>query len=196
MLEQPAGSHNMAAFTPSLQQNIGFRITLQSVKPHSPAETVQAVWQIIVSEWFPGRQGYRPGFKSPTLVNNNNVSGFTRVQVKALAENPPEDWDERQILLVECNPPSSNTASSWHDTIIGQFREDLSQNLSESGRLFGALAVGKKVRFYQFDGKASPGQTLVQLHQDTLDLEDPSDIVQVENMLSYIKENAWQWASL
>ena len=62
-------------------------------------------------------------------------------------------------------------------------------------RLLGAVAIGKKVRFYRFDGKKPYEQQIVQLHQGTFDMGTPDGIAQVEDMMSYIKENAWQWAN-
>ncbi|KAJ5799779.1 uncharacterized protein N7518_001847 [Penicillium psychrosexuale] len=118
------------------------------------------------------------------------------IQVKALISNPKssEDIMERQILLVECKRPSRDTPLGWDDTITGQFLDDLSQTLNFSERLFGAVAIGKKVKFYQFDGKAQVGQQLAPLHQGILDMDDPNGCSQVEGMMNHIKANAWQWA--
>ncbi|PYI01467.1 hypothetical protein BO78DRAFT_401289 [Aspergillus sclerotiicarbonarius CBS 121057] len=174
---------------PSLQNNIGFLNTLQSVTPQILAETVQQVWQAIVTEWFPGRHGYKWSF-------HNTMADATVIQVIALEQNPltPNDWVERQIFLVECKPPSSDTPTGWDDTIIGQSRNHLSQALNPSGRWYAAVAIGLKVRFYQFDGTVPANQQLVQLHQGTFDMSESDGIVQVEDMMSYIKENGWQWA--
>lgn len=186
----------MAAYTPSLQLNPSFLNTLQLVKPHSLEETVQVVWQEIVTEWFPGRHGYKWGFKGSMLANNN-MPDVTVIQVRALVQNPQasQEWAEHQILLVECKHPSSNTPLGWHNTITGQFEDDLSETLNTSERLFGAVAIGKKVRFYQFNGRAPHNQKVVQLHQGTFDMDTANGITQVENMMNYIKANAWQWAS-
>ncbi|KAH8425419.1 uncharacterized protein LDX57_003172 [Aspergillus melleus] len=163
---------------PSLQNNIGFLNTLQSVKPHSPEGAVQYVWQAIVTEWSPGRDGYKWVFK-PATPGESNLPNVTVYQIKPLQN--AKEWDERQILRVECKPPSSE---EWHSTIATELN---------GKRLFGAVAVGKKVRFYQF-GRGPSGQAVVQLHQDTLDMDDSDDIVQIETWMDYIKMNAWQWS--
>ena len=47
------------------------------------------------------------------------------------------------------------------------FREDLSSTSNDSKKALGAVAIGKKVRFYRFDGKKPYEQQIVQLHQGT-----------------------------
>ncbi|KAJ6178041.1 hypothetical protein N7519_008502 [Penicillium mononematosum] len=175
----------MATYTPSLHDNLGFLSSLQSVKPHS-LDAVQSVWQSIVTEWFPGRHGYRPIFKGSTLANNTMPE--VTIQVWALAQNPSasQEWIERQILLVKCKCPSSNTPSCWDDT-IGQFEDEIAK---ASDRLFGAVGIGKEVRFYEFDGRKPPGQRLAQLHGGSFDMGNRNGITQVENMMNYIKANA------
>ncbi|RAK96807.1 uncharacterized protein BO80DRAFT_365600 [Aspergillus ibericus CBS 121593] len=118
------------------------------------------------------------------------------IQVMAMRQNPRDSahWAERQILLVECKRPSSDTPAGWENTIHGQFLDDLSQTLNASERIYGAVAIGSKVRFYRFDGTAPANQQLVQLHQGTIDMCAPNGIGQVESMMNYIKANGWQWA--
>ncbi|KAI9045252.1 uncharacterized protein KD926_009666 [Aspergillus affinis] len=122
----------------------------------------------------------------------------TVIQVRALVQNPrvSTEWAERQILQVKCKRPSRDTPRGWDDTISAQLHDDLSQTLNDSQRLFGAVAIGKKVRFYRFDGRAAtPSQEIIQLHQGTFDMDDPNGVAQVESMMDYIKANGWQWAS-
>lgn len=101
--------------------------------------------------------------------------------------------------VVLCKRPSSDsdTLLDWDDTMQNHFLHHLSLNSNSSGteRLFGAHAIGKKVRFYRFDGKSHPDQRLAQLHQDTFDLEKANGSAQVEGMMNYIKTNAWQWVT-
>ena len=179
----------MATYTPSLQRNLGLLNTLQLLKLHNPDETISQLWQPIVTEWFPLHDGYTYRF------------GVSYIRVIALAPGPSESnesgWLERGVFLVECRRPSSDsgTESNWSDTVNNQFREDLSSTSNDSKRVFGAVAIGKKVRFYRFDGKKPYEQQIVQLHQGTFDMGTPDGIAQVEDMMSYIKENAWQWAN-
>ncbi|PYH52450.1 uncharacterized protein BO96DRAFT_484951, partial [Aspergillus niger CBS 101883] len=77
----------------------------------------------------------------------------------------------------------------------GQFLDDLQQTLNHSEKVFGAVAIGTKVKVFRFDRKAPVNRMITLLHRDTLDLIIPSQLIQVENMLDYIKTNGWQWAS-
>ena len=58
-------------------------------------------------------------------------------------------------------------------------------------RPFGAVAIGKKVKFNQFDGKARFGQRLAQLHQGIFDSEKMSGAEQVVEMMNDIKTDRW-----
>ena len=180
----------MADSIPSLQNNIGFRRTLQLVKPHSPEDTVQQLWQAIVSSWFPSNEGYIWGIKG-SMVTEVDMPNNTVVQVKELAQDPEtsDGWSKRLILLVECKRPASDIPVAWDNTISAQCYNGLSQTNNNSGRLFGVVAIGRKASFYQFNGKALPDQQLVQLHQGTFDMSDPSGITEVDSMLNYIKVN-------
>ncbi|PLB38548.1 uncharacterized protein BDW47DRAFT_105035 [Aspergillus candidus] len=88
-----------------------------------------------------------------------------------------------------------DTPADWGDTARSQLKDDVSPSLHASDRLFGALAIGKKVRFYQFNGESLEDQKLVALHQGTIDMDESTGITHVENMLDYIKANRWNWAT-
>jgi hypothetical protein len=36
---------------------------------------------------------------------------------------------------------------------------------------------------------------MTQLHQGTIDMDDPNGVEQIEKIINYIKANGWQWAS-
>ncbi|KAB8237019.1 uncharacterized protein BDW43DRAFT_308031 [Aspergillus alliaceus] len=110
------------------------------------------VWQEIVSEWLPGREGYKWGFKDLTL----NMPDVAIIRVWALVQDPQvsDGWTECQILLIECKRPSSDTSLGWHITLPAQLGDDLSQSPSFAERRFGTISIGKKLRFYRFDGRA------------------------------------------
>ena len=108
----------MATYTPSLQQNLGFLYTLQSLKPHSPDEAVTQVWQQIVTERFSPHGGHKYRF---------DVSSIGVIAVIPILANNENAWFERDVFLVECKRPSSDTTElNWSDTVNNQFREDLS----------------------------------------------------------------------
>lgn len=127
-----------------------------SVEPESHEEVVQMLWRMIVTEWFPGRQGYEYEIKAQVLANDN-APGVVIFQILALNPNPQDSEDvmERQILLIECKRPSFDTLSGWYNTITGQFFDDLTESGNTTNRLYGAVAIGKKVRFFRFDGRGA-----------------------------------------
>ncbi|KGO35837.1 Cytochrome b5 [Penicillium expansum] len=189
----------MAASTPSLQKNLVFLYTMMLMKPNSLEAAVQDVWQTIIGSWFYPSDGYKWSIKAPILANNNLPDG-TVIQVIQVFQIPAAtfEWIEHPIFIVLCKRPSSDTPSlDWDDTMQSEFLHRLSENSNSGGteRLFGALAIGKKVKFYRFDGKTQPNQRLAQLHQDTIDLEKANGPAQVEGMMNYIKINAWLWVT-
>ncbi|PLB53283.1 hypothetical protein P170DRAFT_434976 [Aspergillus steynii IBT 23096] len=186
----------MTSYTPRLQGNPGFFSALQLVKSQSLEEAVQYVWQTIISTWFNSLDGYTVSYKASTLANNNEPDGIAiRVMELAPKIELSTDFAERQILLVQCNRPSSDTPAGWDGIVENRFRDDLSQTLNDSEKLYGAVAIGTKVRFYRFDGKAPYNQQLTQLHAGAIDMNAPNGITEVENMMNYVKANGWQWAS-
>lgn len=133
----------------SLRNNVGFASALNLIKNDSLEETVQFLWNTIVVEWFPSSQGFRLGFKTPSLANNN-MPEVVVMEIRAVAHDYEiaGNYPESQILMIECKRPSADTPSQWNTALTGQFRDDLSQTLNRSERLFGALAIGKKVKFF------------------------------------------------
>jgi hypothetical protein len=181
---------------PSLQDHIGIASALSAIKPDSHEEVVQMLWQLIVIEWFPSRQGYKYGFKAP-LLTGNNAPDVIVIQIMERVPNPRAsgDFTERQIMLVECKKPSADTPAGWENTVNGQVFDDLSASGNPSNRLFGAVAIGTKVRFYRFDGNASTRQQqLVQMHGGTIDIATTAGVTQVESWMNHVKQQGWQWS--
>ncbi|KAJ5952159.1 Cytochrome b5 [Penicillium vulpinum] len=188
----------MASSTPSLRANIAFAYTMHLMKPDSLEAAVQDVWQTIVSQWFTSSGGYVWAIKVPILAKmpDDTVLRVTQgVQIPAgtfpLIEHP--------ILLVVCKRASSDSSKApldWDDAMQSHFLHHISETPnSEMGRLFGAVAVGTRVRFYRFDGKAELDRRLARLHQDTFNLEEFNGHAQVEDIMNSIKTNAWQWVT-
>ncbi|KAL3469478.1 hypothetical protein BJX99DRAFT_251965 [Aspergillus californicus] len=166
----------------NLFQNIGFQNALELIRPHILEETVQIAWQLILTEFFPGRVGFKYGFKSPILANNNMPDAMvTEVRLLPVFPGGPLGWYEQQILLVECKRPSLDTPDGLEDTLTGQFEDDLSQSLNHTGRLFGAIAIGTP--------KVRP------LHPFPYDMQNAIGIADVENELRRIRATGWQWAA-
>ncbi|KAL4937342.1 hypothetical protein BDV06DRAFT_232643 [Aspergillus oleicola] len=177
-----------------------YHMGMDAILPTSHEEPVQNVWQIIATTYFPAAAHYRYGFKAPILSNNNMPDAIV-IQIQPAQANPdprnPNDWTERQIMLIECKRPSLDTPGGWTATTEGQFDDDCSQTLNASQRLFGAVAIGRKVVFYQFDGTVGVGGAgrRVPLHPGTLDLDVQTDFVAMTQCMDQIKTQAWNWAA-
>lgn len=91
---------------------------------------------------------------------------------------------------MQARGPSHDTPSCWDGIGDSQLQDDVSETLNDSKKLFGAVAIGNGVRFYQFNGRAGDKPSLIQLHQGTFDMDTADGIVQVEHMMNYIKEIA------
>lgn len=171
------------------------------MKPNSLEQAVQdVVRQTIVSQWFTPSDGYKWNIKGPIFDSNNTPDG-TVIQVIQVVQIPAVtfEWTEHPIFLVLCKRPSSpgDTILDWDGIMQDRFIHHLSENSNspETKRLFPPIAVGKKVKFDLFDGKAQPDQRLAQLHQGLVDLKKANGSAQVEDMMNYIKTNAWQWVT-
>ncbi|KAJ5109267.1 hypothetical protein N7456_005942 [Penicillium angulare] len=173
----------MAAPTSFLLSNIAIENALGLIKPESLEQIVQLV---------PSSRWLQIWLQTPILANINDP-GAVVIQVSQLKPIFPEgSVEERQIFLVKCKHPSRDTPLGWDETENARTFDDLSQSLNTGGRLFAAVAIGTKVRFYKFYGTADrQDDRMSQLHRDIIDMDDPSGMVEVERMLSHVKENGW-----
>lgn len=94
--------------------------------------------------------------------------------------------------MVECKRPSLDTAAGWKNTLNGQVLDDLRECGNPSDRIFSAVAIGKKVRFYRFDGNAQ--QRMLPLHPGTIDMDAPTGLAQIDTMMNHVKQQGFQWA--
>ncbi|KAJ5356196.1 Cytochrome b5 [Penicillium concentricum] len=132
--------------------------TILLMKPHSPEATAQDVWQTIVSQWFTPFDSYRWGFKAPKPTNNTPDSIV--LQVIQVIEIPAVKFEliEHPVFIVVCKGPSSDSDTpDWDDIMQVEFIHRISENSnlnsSETERLFGAVAIGQKVKFIDLMGK-------------------------------------------
>ncbi|KAK2757005.1 hypothetical protein FQN54_004973 [Arachnomyces sp. PD_36] len=180
------------AAPPTLNGDAGFDSALSFIQSGSTEEVVQMVWNIITVTWFPSRQGFKWGFKSQSL-QNDNAPDVIVFQINMANPNPnAPQADELMIMQIECKRPSQDTPAGWAGALEGQVLDDLSTSGNPSDRLYGALAIGTKVMFYRFDGSAQ--QKITHLHPGKLDLTKPADRTQIEAWMTYVKQNGWQWA--
>ncbi|PWY71255.1 hypothetical protein BO83DRAFT_417869 [Aspergillus eucalypticola CBS 122712] len=99
------------------------------------------------------------------------------------------DLAERQIFIVECKRPSKDTPAEW-ESAKDQLLHYCEGNVNGTTRVFGATAIGTKVKFWRFD---YPRLTPLSAGDETYDLLDPRGSNQAEQCLNYIRNNGWNW---
>lgn len=181
---------------PSLHNRIAVLSALSAIEPQSKEKVVQMLWQVIINEWFPPREGYKYPIKTPVLTNDR--PDFVVLQIRAVILDPTREnqFIEHLILQIECKRPSFDTPSDWENTTDHQFLEYLEASGGDSNKMYGAVAIGKKVQFHRYDGtQGTTVQKLVPLHNEPIDFDQDGSYEQVEAMLNMIKATAWQWAT-
>ncbi|KAK1148046.1 hypothetical protein N8T08_010681 [Aspergillus melleus] len=176
---------------PPIERIPAIALPLQAIQSNSLEDTVQRLWEAIAGAWFPVLDGYNCRSKAATLTNNN-MPDIVVIQICVPAHGPANRYFERCILQIECKRPSLDTPTQWDNTIKGQFLDDLVATSNASNRLYGAVAIGKKVQFFRFDGTQM--QSLTPLSPEPFDLTTTPGLRQLERMMDYVKSTGWQWA--
>ncbi|KAL4783798.1 hypothetical protein BJX76DRAFT_357699 [Aspergillus varians] len=152
-----------------------YHLTLGAIQPESAENTVKDLWQVITSVYFPFNENYRVDF----FANDTSASVF---QIIPAAKNPnpeqPEDWVERQILQVEFRRPSVDNPANWQSMTEAGFHQQLAIPSNDNRKSFGAVAVGKKVKFFRCDG----ARVSVPLHQDPISLDAQEESSQLQSV--------------
>ncbi|KAL3478288.1 hypothetical protein BJX99DRAFT_256613 [Aspergillus californicus] len=171
-----------------------YHLALGAIKPGSYEEPVQDLWKAIVNTYFSWHENYRN--KSTGANQANDIQPNVKViQIMAAAADPvpqnASDWDERQILQVECKRPSVDD-----DVVTGRFVDDLIMSINASRKLYEAVAIGTKVKFFKFDGNKllSDPDILIELHTGKIDLTEASHFPHFAHWLDLIKREGFQWA--
>lgn len=182
---------------PSLSHNLGFWSALYAVSLNSVEKTVQILWQTILTEWFPPSQGYKLGFKSGIFLANNKEPDAIVIQITAVQVDSrvrPTELSERQAFQLEFKRPSKDTPQEWEDTTENQYLDDLVTTGNPSNKLYSAVAIGKKVKLYGFDGKKSVTWLDWRSYMRESSISMPRGIAQVEQMMNLVKADGWRWA--
>lgn len=104
------------------------------------------VWSTILSIEFPLTAGYHTG--PETRINDSRAVFFTTAHI--VFGNRVQEF---KFLIVECKRPATERQDQvWEDagTQVTAYLSGIASS-SPSGRKFGAVAVGKVVRFYEWD---------------------------------------------
>lgn len=176
--------------------NISFLSCLWAIKPASAEDVVQTLWTNLLATFFPPTSPYKIAIKSAVLSDSTMPDGVI-FEIRNTGTGNPRDSRallEKQIFMVECKRPSKDTDSEWAlNGAPAQLMHYMEQTTNvPSNRMYGAVAIGTKVKFYRWDRTASP--PLVLLHQDKIDLSESTHRRTFENMILYVRNYAWTWA--
>jgi hypothetical protein len=182
--------------------NISFMSSLLASQKATIEEPVQILWTTILTTWFPTIEPYKLAFKSPITQNDLAPDGIVieiRFTPRAASRpgghqvNSSHDLQEFQIFFVECKRPQNDTPAEW-DAARVQLCQYFEMNINYSSKMYGAIGIGTKVVFYEWNESASP--QLQPLHASTIDLLQPAGRVELEALLKNVKLNGWNLASL
>ncbi|KAJ9249918.1 hypothetical protein DTO207G8_6398 [Paecilomyces variotii] len=130
--------------------NIGLFSALSAIKPESTEDPVSILWTNICATFFPTQNGFKITNKEAVLQDDTRPDC---VVFQIRMQNPQiglprdsGDLHEKQILIVECKRPSKDTPAEWEAT-AGQLNHYCEWNVNGSTKIFGATAIGTKVKF-------------------------------------------------
>ncbi|KAK2794438.1 hypothetical protein FQN50_009908 [Emmonsiellopsis sp. PD_5] len=174
--------------------NIGVYSALTAVKPESGEEPVQILWNTICSSIFPAAEGYKFSVKGAVLMDDTvpDIVVFEIKQngvVDTVRKTGSIGLREHQIMVIECKAPSKDTPGEWR-AATDQSVHYLEHITNESNKIFAATAIGSKVQLFRW---SRPRLTL--LHPAPFDLFFEAERAQAEQVLLYIKQNAWNFVS-
>lgn len=123
-------------------QAISWRIKNRLV-PGQPEGETSTVWNGILHEVFPPRENYATG--PEMLFGSGKADLFTA----HLVFEPRAH--EKKFIIIECKAPGEATRTSTWEEGADQLHGYLATiPVRSQQRRFGAIAIGKTVRFYEF----------------------------------------------
>lgn len=110
--------------------------------PDQPEGETSTVWCSILHTLFPMTENYRTG---PEMQ-----SGAGRADLFTAHIVFDSQMSEKKFLIVECKAPGQESqAGTWTDEVAQLQRYLGKVSKSSNHRRFGAVAIGKTVRFYE-----------------------------------------------
>ncbi|PWY81765.1 hypothetical protein BO94DRAFT_536954 [Aspergillus sclerotioniger CBS 115572] len=160
---------------------------LRAVTPHSTESPVSILWTNICIVFFPLASGFK-FYNKQTVRHPNQEVDCVILQVSAVTSSFT-DPQEKVIRIMQCKRPSKDTPE-W-ESARAQLAQYCEGNANRTSRIFGATAIGTKVRFWRYDHLI-----LAPLipEVDTCDFVDGNSGYQAERCLEYIRGTGWDWA--
>lgn len=100
---------------PSIQDHIAVSNALCAIKPNSHKDVVQKLWQAIVIEWFPPREGYKFAFKGQVMAKDSAAPDAIVIrQVECVQNQQQDEFAERTILMIRMQAiPTRHRHACW-----------------------------------------------------------------------------------
>ncbi|KAF4953027.1 hypothetical protein FGADI_6297 [Fusarium gaditjirri] len=177
--------------------NVGFASALLMAQKSSYEEPIQILWNTILQSWFPavgGQTAYKLATKASVLANNDQPDAVV-IEVRLVGAGIVRDSRmlmEYQIFMVECKSSEHDSDSGWASA-AAQLTHYMEQNTNVSRKLFGAVAIGTKVQFYEWEYRHNRS-SLRPVHPARLDLGDAGDRQTLEAMLDHVRTQGWNLA--
>ncbi|RAK96509.1 uncharacterized protein BO80DRAFT_429041 [Aspergillus ibericus CBS 121593] len=184
----------MSTSSPSaFSRHVALSSALSAVTPHSTESSVSILWTNICIAFFPLESGFK--FCSKQTVRRQDMDvDYVIFQMSLVVPSIPDPQDapsftENDILIVQCKRPSKDTPDEWESARL-QLAQHCEGNTNPTRRIFGATAIGTKVKFWRYEHP-----TLAPLFPkvDTYDLLEGHSGYQAEQCLEYMRDNGWNW---
>ena len=189
------------------RNNSSFRCSLRDIDRDSTTDInpVKVLWTTILASWFPTTTCI-------FVMKANPSSDCITITVKQVSENASKQLVTRSILKLVCKSLSNDRPTEWQECtnsngplvdslekietdsmILGR---DTSMNNTADKRLYTALAIGAKVKFFRWSrgGAQQQQQQFKELHSGILDLTTNDGRVDLEATLAEVSRNGWDWA--
>jgi hypothetical protein len=125
------------------------------LQPGKPEGETARVWNTILTSYYPAALGFSTGPEMP--IGSGRADLFTAHLVIATIAK------EYKFLIVECKAPRLETQGGVWTEAITQLNVYLGSIAAQRNkRIFGAIAVGKVVRFYEWDWESSQVENVAQ----------------------------------
>jgi hypothetical protein len=113
--------------------------------PGQPEGETSRAWNMILNEIFKLSEGYSTG--PEMLMGSGKSDLFTAHLVFDVRHS------EKKFLVVECKAPGLESQTGVWDEAVVQLQRYLN-SITSRNRKFGAIAVGRVVRFFELQGRS------------------------------------------
>ncbi|OJJ41803.1 hypothetical protein ASPWEDRAFT_179500 [Aspergillus wentii DTO 134E9] len=123
------------------------------IQPGAPEKKITGTWNTILSMFFPPTQGYMSNF------NRTRADGPLDVFIEHIETHAPQPRPFK-FLYVQCTASGNEDIDEvWEEKLL-----ILSDQLRQfnSKRVFGAIAVGRAVKFYEWNSEMGKAVSLEQ----------------------------------